>query len=69
MHLRNAPSEVMDELGYGKGYIYPHDYKGHYAPQQYLPDEVVGTPFWRPADNAQEAQLLQRLRQMKGEPE
>lgn len=69
MHLRNAPTEFMDELGYGKGYIYPHDYKGHYAPQQYLPDEVVGTSFWRPADNAQEAQLLQRLRQMKGEAE
>lgn len=66
MHLRNAPTELMDELGYGKGYIYPHDYKGHYADQQYLPDEAVGTSFWEPSDNAAEAQLLDRLNRLKG---
>lgn len=66
MHLRNAPTELMDELGYGKGYIYPHDYKGHYASQQYLPDEAVGTSFWIPADSAAEAQLVDRLNRMKG---
>lgn len=61
MHLRNAPTDLMDELGYGKGYIYPHDYPGHYAAQQYLPDEAVGTTFWSPADNQAEYQLSQRL--------
>lgn len=66
MHLRNAPTELMDELGYGKEYIYPHDYKGHYADQQYLPDEAVGTSFWEPSDNAAEAQLLDRLNRLKG---
>ena len=66
MHLRNAPTELMDELGYGKGYIYPHDYKGHYASQQYLPDEAEGTSFWIPADSAAEAQLVDRLNRLKG---
>ena len=66
MHLRNAPTELMDELGYGKGYIYPHDYKEHYADQQYLPNEAMGTSFWEPADNAAEAQLLDRLNRLKG---
>lgn len=60
MHLRNAPTELMDELGYGKDYIYPHDYPGHYTPQQYLPNELLGNLFWEPADNAQENKLRQR---------
>lgn len=59
MHLRNAPTELMDELGYGKGYIYPHDYPGHYAPQQYMPEELRGEHFWKPADNAHETKLAQ----------
>jgi putative ATPase len=67
MHLRNAPTELMDELGYGKEYIYPHDYPGHYAAQQYLPDEALGTTFWQPADNAAEAQLYRRLLQIRRE--
>ena len=59
MHLRNAPTELMDELGYGKGYIYPHDYPGHYAPQQYMPEELRGEHFWKPTDNAHETKLAQ----------
>lgn len=62
MHLRNAPTELMEELGYGQDYVYPHDHPNHFAPQQYLPDEIAGTQFWQPADNAQENRLLQYLR-------
>ena len=47
LHLRNAPTELMKELGYADGYKYPHDYPGHWTEQQYLPDELVGTVFWK----------------------
>ena len=47
LHLRNAPTELMKELGYADGYKYPHDYPGHWTEQQYLPDELVGTIFWK----------------------
>ena len=51
MHLRNAPIEQMGELGYGQGYLYPHDFPGHYVEQQYLPDEMVGTKYYIPGEN------------------
>ena len=47
LHLRNAPTSLMKELGYSDGYKYPHDYPGHWVEQQYLPDEIVGTEFWK----------------------
>lgn len=47
LHLRNAPTELMKELGYADGYKYPHDYPGHWIAQQYLPDELIGTEFWK----------------------
>ena len=47
LHLRNAPTSLMKELGYADGYKYPHDYPGHWVEQQYLPDEIVGTEFWK----------------------
>ncbi|MBR2166427.1 MAG: replication-associated recombination protein A [Paludibacteraceae bacterium] len=46
LHLRNAPTSLMKELGYSDGYKYPHDFPGHWVEQQYLPDELVGTEFW-----------------------
>ena len=46
LHLRNAPTELMKELGYADGYKYPHDFPGHWVAQQYLPDELIGTTFW-----------------------
>lgn len=46
LHLRNAPTSLMKELGYADGYKYPHDFPGHWVEQQYLPDELVGTIFW-----------------------
>lgn len=47
LHLRNAPTSLMKELGYSDGYKYPHDFPGHWVAQQYLPDELVGTEFWK----------------------
>ncbi len=47
LHLRNAPTSLMKELGYADGYKYPHDFPGHWVEQQYLPDELVGTEFWK----------------------
>ena len=46
LHLRNAPTSLMKELGYAEGYKYPHDFPGHFVEQQYLPDELEGTVFW-----------------------
>lgn len=62
MHLRNAPTSLMAELGYSDGYIYPHDSPQHFAPQQYLPSELGDTWFWTPADNPQEAKAGERMR-------
>lgn len=50
LHLRNAPTQLMAELGYSDGYKYPHDYPGHYVSQQYMPDELKGVTFFTPAD-------------------
>ena len=50
LHLRNAPTKLMAELGYHDGYKYPHDYPGHYVAQQYLPDDLAGTVFFTPAE-------------------
>ena len=46
MHIRNAPIEQMKSLGYNEGYLYPHNFPGHYVEQQYLPDEMVGTKYY-----------------------
>jgi len=46
MHIRNAPVEGMESLGYHQGYLYPHDFPGHYVEQQYLPDEMLGTKYY-----------------------
>ena len=47
MHIRNAPVEGMKAHGYHEGYKYPHDYPGHYVEQQYLPDEMIGTVYYK----------------------
>jgi putative ATPase len=62
LHLRNAPTSLMKSLGYGKNYKYSHDSPGHFAEQQFLPDELDGHKFYHPADNAAEKSILERLR-------
>ncbi len=66
-HLRNGVTELMKEQGYGKGYIYPHDYPNHYHPQQYLPDNLHGTTFYQHADNQREQHNKQFMDWLKGE--
>ena len=51
MHIRNAPAKGMEQFGYHQGYLYPHDFPGHYVEQQYLPDKMVGTKYYIPPEN------------------
>jgi len=60
-HIRNAPTRLMKELGYGKDYKYAHNYENAYAPQDYLPDEIKGTVFYSPTDRGYEKTVKQRL--------
>lgn len=62
LHLRNASTRLMAELGYGNTYKYPHDYPEHFTPQQYLPDALKNTAFWQPQDNDAERKLAERMR-------
>lgn len=67
LHLRNAPTKLMKELGYGNNYKYSHNYKNNFAPQQYLPDEVKNSRLWHPQGNAQEEKMKQQLDKLWGE--
>ena len=67
LHLRNAPTKLMKQLGYGKDYKYAHAYEGHFVKQQFLPDEVKDTRIWYPQNNAQEAKLKERMQSLWGE--
>ena len=61
LHLRNAPTKLMSELGYGTDYKYAHDYPGHFVNQQYMPDSVQGTQLWTPQPNPAEAKMASHL--------
>ena len=67
LHLRNAPTKLMQQLGYGKDYNYAHDFPGHFVLQQYLPDELANAHFWEPQDNPAENKLTERMRMLWGE--
>ncbi|WP_302976294.1 replication-associated recombination protein A [Paraprevotella clara] len=61
LHLRNAPTQLMEELGYGKDYKYAHDYQGHFVEQQFLPDDIRNKRIWHAQENAAEAKLQERM--------
>ena len=61
LHLRNAPTKLMKDLGYHEGYKYAHDYAGNFVKQQYLPTGLEGATFWRAGNNPSEAKMQQRL--------
>ena len=61
LHLRNAPTPLMAELGYKDGYKYPHDYSGNFTPQQYLPNDLTGKRFWHAQHSPAEEKLYQRM--------
>ena len=66
LHLRNAPTKLMASLGYHDGYLYPHDFPGHYVKQQYMPDSLSGTQLWYPQPHsASEAKISQRMNTLK----
>ena len=67
LHLRNAPTKLMKQLGYGKDYKYAHDYENNFVKQQFLPDEVEGARFWQPQENASEIKLKERMQMLWGE--
>lgn len=57
LHLRNAPTSLMKQMGYGADYKYPHDFPDHWVAQQYLPDAIASTRFWQPAPNPAETRM------------
>lgn len=61
LHLRNAPTQLMEELGYGKDYKYAHDHQGHFVEQQFLPDDIRNKRIWHAQENAAEAKLQERM--------
>lgn len=61
LHLRNAPTKLMAELGYHDDYLYPHDYPGNFTPQQYLPNEVKDEVLWKPCNNQAEDRSRDRM--------
>ncbi len=65
LHLRNAPTQLMKDLGYHEGYKYAHDYKNNFVDQQYLPDGLAGVRFWEPCDNPQEVKMWERLTKLR----
>ena len=67
LHLRNAPTKLMKQLGYGNNYKYAHAYQGNFVKQQFLPDEVNDTRIWHPQANAQEIKLKERMQSLWGE--
>ena len=62
IHLRNAPTELMNELGYGEGYKYSHDFQNQFTTQEYLPDEITGTKLYEPGKNKKEDSIRDFLK-------
>ncbi len=65
--IRNAPTQLMKDLGYHDGYMYPHDYPGHFVAQQYLPDGLTGERLWHGQHSPAEEKLVQRMESYWGE--
>jgi putative ATPase len=63
MSLRNAPTKLMKDLGYGEAYAYAHDHPGNFVPMEFLPDDLSGNSFYRPGDNSREAGIREFLKQ------
>ena len=61
LYLRNAPTKLMEDLGYADGYKYAHDYPGHFADLEFLPSDLAGTRFYEPAENRKEEEMRSRL--------
>jgi putative ATPase len=64
LHLRNAPTKLMKDEGYGKGYKYAHSFPGNFAEQEFLPDLISGTKFFEPGENPREEEMRKQLRKL-----
>lgn len=64
IHLRNAPTKLMKEIGYGQNYLYAHDYPNNFVEQEFLPEELSGTKLYEPQNNASEQKLQNRLQSL-----
>lgn len=62
LHLRNAPTKLMKEIGYGKEYLYSHDFEGHFVDQEFLPDEISGKKIFEPQPNSRENEMRKYLK-------
>lgn len=69
IHLRNAPTQLLKELGYGKDYKYAHDYEDNVAPQKYLPQELSGRTYYKPTSNGFEVEIQNRLKAVRAKKE
>jgi len=70
LHIRNAPTKLMKELGYGDNYLYPHNYEGGMVKQDYLPKELQGRRYYHPKDRGHEKKLkefLEKARKVHGD--
>ncbi|MBC7912480.1 MAG: replication-associated recombination protein A, partial [Pyrinomonadaceae bacterium] len=64
LHIRNAPTKLMKNIGYGKEYKYSHSYEGNFEEQEYFPDALKGTTLYKPGNNAAELKLRERLKEL-----
>ena len=69
LHLRNAPTKLMDELGYGQDYLYSHDFPNHFVKQQFMPDALQGTQLWHAQGSPQEQKMADWMKHLWGEKE
>lgn len=67
LHLRNAPTKLMKQLGYGSGYKYAHSYEGNFVNQQYLPDDLANNRIWQPQNNPAESKLVEQMKKTWGD--
>lgn len=67
LHLRNAPTKLMDELGYGDGYKYAHDFPNHFVKQQFMPNALQGTQLWHAQGSPQEQKMAEWMKYLWGE--
>jgi putative ATPase len=69
MHIRNAPTKLMKDMGYGDGYQYPHDFEGHYVHAEHLPNEIRGTRLYQPSGSGYEKTIAERWAHWRGRRE
>jgi putative ATPase len=64
LHIRNAPTKLMNQIGYGKNYKYAHDFPGNFVEQEFLPEKIAGSTFFEPGNNPREKEMRERLKKL-----